>query len=567
MFPNRARRGTKKKTARKASQQRTRRFIVIGLVVALFGAIGLKLTVFTNASSFVSIGTHPQAATQPENSRGRILRSLVAWNGKIYAGYGDWNTNTGPIAITPYDPMSNSFASTPVLSADVESIDQWRVLNGKLYGPATDPRVAADYVLGDVSSGKEVFTNHQPTPLTHVFDMQALGSNLFMFGQTGSNGRIYRSVDGGVTWSQALDVAPAYANGLSRFYFSATYGGKVYAQSSEADANYVLSKPATNSWVFDGSSWSKSTAINCITPWKGNEFAGKMVMIGNLAWFGGGQLLTFDGRTTSTVVSYVKDYTIAPDGYLYVIRPTTDTSGNTSSVEVARTKDLMNWQKITNAPNTSSSIAVLGNFVYVGTIDSKLFRADINDQTTDSTPPSVVLTQPSSNTTLNAATYIYARASDPNGVSRVDFYLGTLLIGSTSYGTNEIYTGYWRGYGVPSGPAELKAVAYDTYGNSATSTIMVDVVALADTTPPSVSLTKPNDSTRIGRILDIIASASDDNSGIAQMEVFYDGVSLGVVQTTVYKKSIEVKRGTHTIVVNALDKSGNTASYTYTFKK
>ena len=64
------------------------------------------------ASQFALVGTHPQASQQP-TVRGRTLNFLKHWNGAIYAGYGDYGTNTGPVAITPFSLSSNQFAAQP----------------------------------------------------------------------------------------------------------------------------------------------------------------------------------------------------------------------------------------------------------------------------------------------------------------------------------------------------------------------------------------------------------------------------------------------------------------------
>ena len=46
-------------------------------------------------------------------ARGRTLNFLKHWNGAIYAGYGDYGTNTGPIAITPFALSTDQFAAQP----------------------------------------------------------------------------------------------------------------------------------------------------------------------------------------------------------------------------------------------------------------------------------------------------------------------------------------------------------------------------------------------------------------------------------------------------------------------
>lgn len=65
------------------------------------------------------LGLHPQAAAQP-TATGRALRTLCPWRGRLYIGYGDYQANTGPIAVTAWDPARNAFVT--VHTSDTEAI-------------------------------------------------------------------------------------------------------------------------------------------------------------------------------------------------------------------------------------------------------------------------------------------------------------------------------------------------------------------------------------------------------------------------------------------------------------
>src|SRR5688572_11387418 len=78
------------------------------LLVAV--AVALSQTVIATAGSFSHVGVHPDAAAQP-TSTGKVLATLKGFNGKIYAGFGDYGSNTGPIGIRPFDPLTNTFGS------------------------------------------------------------------------------------------------------------------------------------------------------------------------------------------------------------------------------------------------------------------------------------------------------------------------------------------------------------------------------------------------------------------------------------------------------------------------
>ena len=94
----------------------------------------------------------------------------------------------------------------------------------------------------------------------------------------------------------------------------------------------------------------------------------------------------------------------------------------------------------------------------------------------DSTPPSVGVTSPSQGATLTNDVTVSASASDDLGVSRVDFFLGSNLVGSD---TSAPYSTSLTTRGFPDGAYVLKAVAYDAGGNSAEASVSVTVANAA----------------------------------------------------------------------------------------
>src|SRR5947209_35044 len=124
--------------------------LAINVTPAAAAKGGKIATVSGGSGHFVLLGTHPQAAQQA-TAMGRTIQTLVGWNGQIYSGYGDYGANTGPIAITPFDPAAGTFASTPDLTHDLtEQIDISRNICGRLYAPSIDPKggVSTDFAVG-----------------------------------------------------------------------------------------------------------------------------------------------------------------------------------------------------------------------------------------------------------------------------------------------------------------------------------------------------------------------------------------------------------------------------------
>ena len=565
--------------------------VYVAVFLIIFGAIGTKMLFFSQATAFQYVGTHPQASQQPENSSGRPLTSLAAWNGKVYAGYGDWNKNTGPVYVTPFDPATNTFSSTSEHIADTESIEIWKEIGGKLYGLHVDPKShnGAAYSLADATTGTAVWSNQKLPTMTHIFGITegSSPSELFIAGQLDEGSpdnevaKVYRSADGGATWSQSLSVPSR--GGFNRMMFVAKLGSSIYAQNLST-ANFSGGSPSTQAWVFNGSSWSKATPITgTYNPYKGSEFAGKIVAQTSPY---GGSLVAYDGRSTTTVRSSIRDYKVHSDGYLYVL------AYNNSGLSVMRTKDLTAWEEVSVVPNTSSSLALLGNTVYVGTSESQLYKAEINPLITDTTPPATSLIVPTSSYTVTQSNEFAVNASDTSSISKVEFYAGATLIGVSSYQAKAVssgcftigtssscytetsnypgsYTIKWNGSGLNAGTYALKAIAYDLYGNSReTSSIAITVpegLYPPDTTQPTVTINRPYVGQKNIRKSIVISATASDNDRIAYMEIQLDGKTVATSVSGSISTSAPIGKGSHSIIVIAKDQAGNTAQTERTF--
>jgi hypothetical protein len=347
--------------------------VLTGVMLLAFGALPAQgapgtflalrppsIVAAATAGSFVKMATHSSAAAQPTTD-GRILVALQPWKGKLYAGYGDWAANTGPITVAAYDPGVGAFGPG-LLAASTEAIHNFRAIGDSLYAPAVDPSgslTSYAYARG------EPWSNPAAPGLAadHVFDMVTLtGTDLWVVGGSGDDALAWRSLDGGTTWVEALRVAPRTAGDYARFYFAGVLGGKLYVQAHDGNGGV---HPASR--VFDGSAWS--TGINLLggyngTGWRTSVFAGKLVMRTWLqpAW---AYLVTADARSVSVNYSWtIYDYAI-DGGTLYAL----GTDGT-----IRRTTDLSSWTTFATAPAGAHSLAVLDGYLYAGTADSSLFR-------------------------------------------------------------------------------------------------------------------------------------------------------------------------------------------------
>ena len=84
----------------------------------------------------------------------------------------------------------------------------------------------------------------------------------------------------------------------------------------------------------------------------------------------------------------------------------------------------------------------------------------------DTTAPTTAITAPASGATVSGTTTLSANASDNVGVSRVDFYVGSSLVGTDNMAP---YSISWSSTGVANGTYALTSRAYDAAGNVGTS--------------------------------------------------------------------------------------------------
>jgi hypothetical protein len=299
--------------------------------------------------TWVELAVHPQASRQP-TAWGKSLHTLCAWNGKLYAGYGDYDKNTGPISILSFDPVTRTLSNE--WTSMTESITVFRPLLGRLYAPAIDPRgrapKAAGYAVCD-SSGQ---WSDNPVFMEHAFDVATLtGSDLWLVGSYGDeHSMALRSLDGGVTWQKALDLFRKGDNS-SRFYYVGVLDKKLYLQSSSD----------TNSMVFHGEGWTHGPPIARFG-YHPVTFVGKMVLQS------GRDLLVFDGEKPAVPLlpqNPVRAFCTSVRA-LYVLRARDST--------IQRTTDLSTWSSVATAPSNACSLAVLHGRLYTGTRDSRLYE-------------------------------------------------------------------------------------------------------------------------------------------------------------------------------------------------
>lgn len=346
--------------------------IGVSIILALFLAIYISTQLVFAAGQpvYSVIGVHPEASAQPTPA-GKMLRDLAVNNGKLYAAYGDYNADTGPIHINPFNIAANTFEGS-VLSVPTEAIYGFRSINGKLVAPMFDPitpYTANQGYAEQLSNGS--WQNRLHVPMEHVFDVATLdGTDLWMAGhRRASDGTeldavAYRSTDDGATWTVAQTDASAGEDdelrAHDRYYWMAVLNGKIYMQASLTSGEF----PPVRS--FDGSTWAEGTTHRVCSndPGLVEVFAGYIVCSKGL-W---DSLQFYDGTLLSTItlsIGSVIDFYV-DEHYLYVL----------GSKGVYRTSDLHDWDFLGPVPAESQSLAVVDDYLYIGTIDAELLRSE-----------------------------------------------------------------------------------------------------------------------------------------------------------------------------------------------
>jgi hypothetical protein len=348
---------------------RSRSRIIFALAVVV---IAIVFTVAPWHKEIASVAVHPDATTQP-TATGRTLATLTSFHGKVYAGYGDYGANTGPISLRAFDPRTHQF-SDPLLHSETEAIYIFRTLTDRLYAPHIDPSGNATNggyaVLDDLVSA-----DRTPVRAVHIFDIATLtGSDLWMAGSDGNDAVIWRSDDGGKTWSESLREAPTNVP-FTRFYGLIAFRGKLITQKSEYGVQ--VSK------VFDGSKWSAGP--NLLPPggilWHPEVFADRMVYQTNHAGIRASPLYCFDGQHTEIALSPkavgqsgrgaeqgVYDFTITGDR-LYTLAV---------DEQVQVTRDLKEWRVLAvRPPKQARSLCVCDGRLFIGGTGGEIYEAPL----------------------------------------------------------------------------------------------------------------------------------------------------------------------------------------------
>lgn len=221
----------------------------------------------------------------------------------------------------------------------------------------------------------------------------------------------------------------------------------------------------------------------------------------------------------------------------------------TSKIDVALAPGTHTFKFIGSQPNVK--------------LDKVIFASDLNcipvddgsncDTPSDTTPPTVSLTNPAEGGTVSGQTAITATASDNTSITKVDFYANSALVGSdntTPYSVN------WDTTKVANGNYTLIARAYDSANNVTTDSYVV-TVQNGDTQAPTVPAGVTATVNSFNKVT-VTWKASTDNVAVKSYQLVRNGTPLadaGNVLT--YADSTVTASTQYSYQVIAVDAAGN----------
>lgn len=315
------------------------------------------------------------AAAEQASGVGQEIHRLAIFDGHLYAAYGDYDANTGPLNILS-TPLGDPGVFTSEQALATEEIWTMRTLSEKLYVPEIDPRggddaSAGQYAVATASGAWTVHTNVTPTP-EHVFAVAERDGSLWLSGAAydgelspglGGVASVWRSDDDGATWTREI-AQPSESGGLRVYALAPTTDGLLAFASDHGGPVTVWHRP-------DGGEWAEADptgypdGVSEAVPFLDGALllAGgyKVLAIGQQMAATPGAGTPLDVLVTDVTVVGSHAYALGTDGTIW--------RGNGTTWTALFTLD---------AP-TARSLAVTADetTVYLGTTDSRVLSATL----------------------------------------------------------------------------------------------------------------------------------------------------------------------------------------------
>ncbi|HLF05984.1 MAG TPA: glycosyl hydrolase family 18 protein, partial [Thermoplasmata archaeon] len=192
----------------------------------------------------------------------------------------------------------------------------------------------------------------------------------------------------------------------------------------------------------------------------------------------------------------------------------------------------------------------------------------IREKFADSAAPLVSFVSPGNNSNLSGVANVSLNASDDHVLASVALHLdGSKLVDWTA----PPFDFAWDTTSAANGVHQLKATAVDWKGNSAESTIGVEVWNSPppppppnDTTPPKLSIAAPADGAEVKGDVAIVVDASDETK-LDKVRLSIDGIQAAEWNSAPFRHVWASKGvGNHKLTAEAWDAAGNRAAFEIT---
>jgi hypothetical protein len=211
----------------------------------------------------------------------------------------------------------------------------------------------------------------------------------------------------------------------------------------------------------------------------------------------------------------------------------------------------------TTSPNGTATLYAKAFDAQGNLSQSATVTVNVSNGSSDTTPPTVSISSPTGGNVSGTVT-VSANASDNVGVSRVDFYVKGVLVGTDAAAPFQYA---WNTTALANGSATLYAKAFDAAGNStqsATVTVNVSNAPPPDTTPPTVSISSPTGGNVSGTVT--VSANASDNVGVSRVDFYVKGVLVGTDATNPFQyawNTTALANGAATLYAKAFDAAGN----------
>ena len=172
-------------------------------------------------------------------------------------------------------------------------------------------------------------------------------------------------------------------------------------------------------------------------------------------------------------------------------------------------------------------------------------------------PPTVTISNPAPSSTIQAAVMVQGSAIASTSLSSIELWVDGVQNSTT---TTPAFAFNWNSTTVGNGPHTLTVIAREPSGVSGQASVSVSVNNVApDTTPPTVTLFSPANTSTVAGSVPVQGTATD-NVGVTSIQFFVDGTLSGTATSSPFSftwNSTLAAGGSHTLTVKAWDAAGN----------